>query len=87
MSDMSTGGRRGIAAAALLAALLTGTACGTQTGVVTDLDGALPGSAPSASPQGQSEKATDADARRAARGQLPEPSEPAARRRVPDALP
>jgi hypothetical protein len=86
MSNVSNGGRRGLAAAALFAALLTASACGEQSGVVNDLGGAVPGSVPSASQQGQSEKAQDADARRAAQGQLPSPSVPVRRQR-PNALP
>ena len=85
MSNVSNGGRRGLAAAALFAALLTASACGEQSGVVEDLGGAVPGAVPSQ--QGQSEKAQDADARRAAQGQLPEPSQVPVRRPVPDALP
>ena len=86
MSNVSNGGRRGLAAAALFAALLTASACGEQSGVVNDLSGAVPGSVPSTSQQGQSEKAQDADARRAAQGQLPSPSVPVRRQR-PNALP
>ena len=71
MSNVSNGGRRGLAAAALFAALLSASACGEQSGVVDDLGGAVPGGVPSPSQQGQSEKAQDADARRAAQGQLP----------------
>ena len=86
MSNMSHGGRRGLAAASLLAALLAASACGEQSGVVNDLGGAVPGV--KSQQQGQSEKAQDADARRAARGQQPKPSEPPVRlRRVPNALP
>lgn len=88
MSNMSNGGRRGFAAAALFAALLSASACGEQSGVVEDLGGAVPGAVPSQ--QGQSEKAQDADARRAAQGQLPEPSEPSeppVRRQRPNAVP
>ena len=43
MSNMSNGGRRGFAAAALFAALLSASACGEQSGVVEDLGGAVPG--------------------------------------------
>ena len=87
MSNVSNGGRRGLAAAALFAALLTASACGEQSGVVNDLGGAVPGGVPStSSQQGQSEKAQDADARRAAQGQLPSPSVPVRRQR-PNALP
>jgi hypothetical protein len=86
MSHGNTGGRRGIAAAAFIAAVLSASACGTQT-AVTDLDGAVPGNAPSASQEGRSSKSLDADARRWARGKVPEAPDAPAGGRVPDARP
>jgi hypothetical protein len=90
MSRMNTGGRRGLAAAAVLAGLLTVAACGNQTAPVTDLDGAVPGNAPSVSQEGRSSKSLDADARRRARGMLrktaPEKHAPSGMR-VSDARP
>lgn len=89
MSHPTTAGRRGLAAAAALTALLTAAACGTQT--AADLDGSVPGARPSSTPQGQSQKALDADARRAARGQLPTPTQAPDQapsgRHLPDARP
>ena len=80
-----TVGRRGIAAAGMLTALLMASACGTQT--AADLDAVVPGVDPSQTSQGQSDKALDADARRAAKGQLPTPSPGAPGKRLPDARP
>ena len=83
--SIPTAGRRGLAAAGIITALLYASACGTQTAV----DQVAPGVAPSANiqEQGQSEKALDADARRAAQGQLPSPESAPAGKRVPDTRP
>lgn len=86
MSHFSTGGRRGVAAASLLGLLALTVACGPQEENVLDPGGAVRGEAPAA-PQGQSQRALDADALRAAQGQLPDESKRPAGKRVPDALP
>lgn len=87
MSHLTTGGRRVIAAISLLGLLATGAACGTQTDTVKDVGANLSGST---TQQDRSGKALDADARRAARGQLPTPTPPptpAGNRVPPDYLP
>lgn len=87
MTHLTTQGRRALASAALLGLLGTVAACGSETETATDLGGAVPGAATSQPPEGQSERALEADALRAAQGQAP--SDPAAPpgRRVPDARP
>jgi hypothetical protein len=75
-----------LSATALLAVLLTAaSACGDQT--AADIAPAPPGAGPSAEPKAQSPRATDADARRAAQGQLPSPSPAPPGKRLPDARP
>ena len=94
MTHISTGGRRGIAAASILGLLALATACGTQTDTATDFSNAgsdigfvtHPGQAHKVQ-KGQSGKALDADARRWAQGQLPSVHPEPAAKRVPDARP
>ena len=85
MFQLTTAGRSGIAAAGLFTALLLASACGTQT--AADLEAPGIGSHPTQGGQGQSAKAIDADARRAAQGQLPSPAPAAPGKRLPDARP
>ena len=70
MSQPTTRRRGTFAASGILAALLFAAACGTQT--AADLDTVAPGAI--TTPEGKSPRALDADARRAAQGQLPSPS-------------
>jgi hypothetical protein len=86
MSHISAGGRRGVAAAALLGLLATAAACGSQDDTALDLGGAVRDQA-STSPEGQSKRALDADALRAAQGQLPPAPKGPSGKRVPDGLP
>jgi hypothetical protein len=92
MSHLTTPGRRALASASLLGLLVTGAACGTQSETTTDVGGAVrdaPQSEPLRGPSGggQSDRALEADAARAAQGQLPPAPEALAGRRVPDVLP
>lgn len=88
MSHISTGGRRGVAAAALLGLLAATVACGPQEETAVDPSGAVRDAAP-ATPEGQSQRALDADALRAAQGQLSAAPERQGHPgpRVPDFLP
>jgi hypothetical protein len=75
-----------LSATALLTVLLTAaSACGTQT--VDDGAPSAPGAGSSAQPEGKSKRALDADARRAAQGQVPSPSPAPPGMRLPDARP
>ncbi len=75
-----------LSATALLTVLLTAaTACGTQT--ANDVAPSAPGAGSSAQPEGKSQRALDADARRAAQGQVPSPSPAPPGMRLPDARP
>lgn len=87
MSHLTTGGRRVIAAASLLGLLATGAACGARTDTVKDLGSDLSGATGQQTQQDRSERSLDADARRAAHGQLPAPSPAPAGKRVPDYRP
>jgi hypothetical protein len=71
MSHLTTSGRRALASAALLGLLVTAAACGSQTETATDPGVPAPGPAVSEREQGQSDRALEADALRAAQGQLP----------------
>ena len=76
-----------LSATALLTVLLTAaSACGTQT-TVDDVVPSAPGAGSSAQPEGQSQRALEADARRAAQGQMPTPSPAPPGKRLPDARP
>jgi hypothetical protein len=88
MSRISTGGRRGVAAASLLGLLATAAACGTQDETALDLGGAVRDQT-SAGPEGRSQRSLEADALRAAQGQLPPAPEQHGHPgpRVPDSLP
>ena len=76
-----------LSATALLTVLLTAaSACGTKT-TVDDVAPSAPGAGSSAQPEGKSQRALDADARRAAQGQVPSPSPAPPGKRLPDARP
>lgn len=92
MNNRTTTTQRGLAAAALLGLLAAASACGTDTAVAKDPVG-QPGTGqhPQGRAQqleGQSDRALQADAARAAQGQLPSTPSPApAGKRVPDLMP
>ena len=76
-----------LSATALLTVILTAaSACGTKT-TVDDVVPSAPGAGSSAQSEGKSERALDADARRAAQGQMPSPSPAPPGKRLPDARP